>query len=80
MEPCVIVGTQAIVDKQNPTVKSNGVQKLGNTGLYVCCLVTGSTGSIHIIPKNAVNITAADDKGMKFNIEVNVHQVLSLVD
>ncbi len=65
----ILVGTDAIVEKQEDKVKNGFVQKLGDSGLNVCCIEFGR--GIVPIAKGKVSIEADKDKKTKFNIKIS---------
>ena len=67
----ILVGTGAIVEKQEADIKSKLIQKLGGTGLHVCCIGFNS-GKPAPVPCeiSKVSIEADKDKKTKFNIKL----------
>lgn len=66
----ILVGTDAIVEKQEDKVKNMLIQKLGDSGLNVCCVFDPGKGSVGPIVKNKVSIEADKGKKTKFNIKI----------
>lgn len=60
----VLVGTEDFLAKQNKKVKSGGVQKLGNTGLYVFPVSRDSNGHF-IMNKNCFQVDVAGNNNVK---------------
>lgn len=65
----ILVGTDAIVEKQEDKVKNVAIQKLGDSGLNVCCIVDGGMGIVPVA-KGKFSIEADKDKKTKFNIKL----------
>ena len=64
----IFVGTDAIVDKQDTETKNQFIQKLGDSGLNVCCIARNLR--LGPVAKGKVSIEADKDKKTKFNIKI----------
>ena len=75
----VLVGTEEFLAKQDKKIKSDGVQKLGNTGLYVFPVFVDS--SHHVINKDCFQVdVVGNDKVKKFDIKLTKSIVPVVLD